>query len=229
MLCVRIPQRAFCFSRLHADRLHAEGYRGEVTVLPGEYSGGLNHREHHGPECLVVFAGRLIPEKRAEALIPAISRARAALPELRAEFFGDGPERARIARTLESSDLNGAVRLRGFVSAAEVDLALSRALCMVLPSRREGYGLVVVEAAAHGTPSIVVAGPDNAAVELVSEGVNGFVAPNASPDDLASAIMRVHEGGAALRRSTSEWYATNARRLSLDSSLEIVARAYAET
>ncbi len=38
------------------------------------------------------------------------------------------------------------------------------------------------------------------------EGVNGFVAPNASPDDLASAIMRVHEGGAALRRSTSEWY-----------------------
>ena len=39
---------------------------------------------------------------------------------------------------------------------------------MVLPSRREGYGLVVVEAAARGVPS--VADPDNAATELVQEG-----------------------------------------------------------
>ena len=49
-------------------------------------------------------------------------------------------------------------------------------MCLVLPSRREGYGLVVIEAAAHGTPSVVVADPDNAAVELVTEGVNGFIA-----------------------------------------------------
>jgi len=41
---------------------------------------------------------------------------------------------------------------------------------------------VVIEAAAHGTPAVVVAGPDNAAAELVSEGENGFVAPSASPE-----------------------------------------------
>ena len=41
---------------------------------------------------------------------------------------------------------------------------------MVPPSRREGYGLVVVEAAARGVPSVVVADPDNAATELVQEG-----------------------------------------------------------
>ncbi len=67
---------------------------------------------------------------------------------------------------------------------------------MLLPSRREGYGLVVIEAASRGTPSVVVAGPDNAAVELVDDGVNGFVAASASPEDLAAAIVRVSDGGA---------------------------------
>ena len=65
----------------------------------------------------------------------------------------------------------------------------------MLPSRREGYGLVVVEACAAGTPSVVVADPDNAATELIEEGVNGFVAPSASPEDLAAAILRVREAG----------------------------------
>ena len=56
-------------------------------------------------------------------------------------------------------------------------------MCMLSTSRREGYGLVVVEAAARATPSIVVAGEDNAAVELIEEGVNGFVAPTPDPRD----------------------------------------------
>ena len=73
-------------------------------------------------------------------------------------------------------------------------------MCLLLPSRREGYGLVVIEAASHGTPSVVVAGPDNAAVELIAEGVNGFVAASDAPEDLAAAIWAVHEGGDALRR-----------------------------
>ena len=40
-LCLRVPQRAFCFSRLHARRLREEGVRGEVTALEGEYDGPL--------------------------------------------------------------------------------------------------------------------------------------------------------------------------------------------
>ena len=99
---------------------------------------------------------------------------------------------------------------------------------MVLPSQREGYGLIVVEAAAAGTPSVVVRGEDNAAIELIDEGVNGFVAPSASPEDLADGDRaRALAGGIELRRSTADWFAANARRLSLDSSLERVSRAYA--
>jgi glycosyltransferase involved in cell wall biosynthesis len=225
-LCVRIPQRAFCFSRLHAQRLREEGYRGEVTVLEGEYAGSLERRQAREPEPLAVFAGRFIPEKRADALVPALARARATLPKLRGELYGDGPERVAVERAIAGAGLNGAVRACGFVTAEEVDRALGRAMCMVLPSRREGYGMVVVEAAAHGTPSIVVAGPDNAAVELVQEGVNGFIVQSSNADDLADAIVRVHAGGEKLRTSTADWFEANARRLSLGHSLDVVAQAY---
>jgi glycosyltransferase involved in cell wall biosynthesis len=88
---------------------------------------------------------------------------------------------------------------------------------------------VVVEACAAGTPSVVVADPDNAATELIAEGVNGFVAASASAQDLAAAILRVRDSGLALRESTATWYAANARRLSLEASLERVAAAYAES
>ena len=116
--------------------------------------------------------------------------------------------------------------MHGFVASDEVEQALRRALCMVLPSRREGYGMVVVEAAAAGTPSVVVAGPDNAAVELIEEGENGFVARSAAPADLAEAILKVREAGPALRERTAGWFERNARALSLESSLETVLAAY---
>ena len=87
--------------------------------------------------------------------------------------------------------------------------------------------MVVVEAAARGTPSIVVAGEDNAAVELIEDGVNGFVCPSADPVQIAEAIVRVHEAGMSLRESTAAWFAANAEHLSLESSLKQVLASYA--
>lgn len=86
--------------------------------------------------------------------------------------------------------------------------------------------MVVVEAAAHAVPSVVVAGEDNAAVEMVEDGVNGVVARDASPQTVAAAIVRVHEAGMALRESTAQWFAQHAQRLSLESSLRKVLASY---
>ncbi len=227
--CARLPQHAFCFSRLHAERLAREGGRGEVTVLRGLRVGDSDPEvERYVAEPLVVFAGRHIPEKRVPAIVPALALARERAPELRAEIYGDGPERERVLALVREHGLEAAVEVPGFVAHARVDAALRRALCLVLPSRREGYGLVVVEACAAGTPSVVVADPDNAATELIAEGVNGFVAASASAEDLAAAILRVRDAGPVLRESTAAWYAERARSLSLDDSLERVAAAYAE-
>jgi glycosyltransferase involved in cell wall biosynthesis len=175
---------------------------------------------------VVVFAGRHIPEKRAKAVVPAVARARAELPDLRAEIYGDGPQRGAVLAAISDAGLDGAVTAPGFVDADEIDRALRRALCMVLPSEREGYGLIVVEASARGTPSIVVRAPDNAAVELVDDGENGVIAESTAPEHLAAAIMRVHAEGLALRERTCNWFASNATRLSLDSSLERVVQTY---
>jgi glycosyltransferase involved in cell wall biosynthesis len=225
-ICVRIPQRAFCFSRLHAARLKAEGYRGDVTVLEGEYAGSLEPGPVRDAEPLVLFAGRHIPEKRVPAIVPAIALAREQLPELRAVIFGDGPERPAVRRLVDELGLSSVIAVPGFVPTETVELAMERALCVILPSRREGYGLVVIEAAARGTPSVVAAAPDNAALELVSEAENGFVAKSASPEDLADAIIRVQRAGRDLRESTVAWFARNAERLSLEHSLQLELEIY---
>ena len=115
----------------------------------------------------------------------------------------------------------------GFVAEEVLQRALASALCFVLPSEREGYGLVVVESSAHGIPSVVVRGPDNAATELVEEGVNGTVAPSASAADLADAILRVRAAGPQLRASTLGWFQRNSERLSLENSLQRVVAEYA--
>jgi glycosyltransferase involved in cell wall biosynthesis len=227
-LCLRVHQRAFCFAELTAERLRAGGLRGDVKVLRGLYAGDETPPQPVPTEQMVVFAGRHIPEKAAPAVVPAVARARAHIPELRGVVFGDGPERPAVLAAIEREGMQDVVLAPGFAAGAEVDSALRRALCMVLPSRREGYGLIVVEAAARGTPSVVVREPDNAAVELVTDGENGVVAASASPEDLAAAIVRVHSEGDALRARTRAWFARNARQLSLESSLDAVADAYAK-
>jgi glycosyltransferase involved in cell wall biosynthesis len=103
---------------------------------------------------------------------------------------------------------------------------MARAACVATASEREGYGLVIVEAAAHGTPSVIVAGPENASVELVEDGINGLVAPDASPESLAVALVAAVRAGPSLRESTSRWFEANASRLRIEASLELVAAAY---
>src|SRR4051794_8729038 len=219
--CLRIPQRAFCFARLTALRLTR--VRGPVQLLQGQWEGSLKSELTQPPAGSVVFAGRLIREKHADAVPAAVTWARRDVPGLRCDIYGDGPAREAVTRA--AAAMNG-LRMHGFVSDEEFDAALASALCLVLPSRREGYGKVVIEAARLGTPSIVVLGEDNAAIELVEEGINGAIAPSIEPEDLGAAILRVHEGGAELRESTARWFEEHAHRLSLETSLQTVVEAY---
>jgi glycosyltransferase involved in cell wall biosynthesis len=231
-LCARVPQRAFCISEMHAQRLREEGLKGSVTVLRGLYAGARSPTaadadgDNAGGAPLALFAGRLIPEKNATLALAAIALAAARIDGLRGEILGDGPEHAALTQAIAARGLTDTIAAPGFVDGEVLAAEMRRALCMLLTSRREGYGLVVVEAAAHGTPSVVVAGEDNAATELIVEGVNGTIAPNADPQAVADAIVRVHEAGAALRESTAAWFAENAERLSVESSLRTVLASY---
>jgi glycosyltransferase involved in cell wall biosynthesis len=226
-LCMRVPQQAFCFSELHARRLGEEGLRGPVTVLRGLFSGSGEPPTPNEADPVVLFAARLIPEKQVTLGVAAVAQAVGRIAGLRGEFLGEGPERAALDAAIAEHGLQGIVTAPGFADADVLDAEMRRAMCMLLPSRREGYGMVVVEAASRGTPSVVVAGEDNAATELIEEGVNGTIAPRSDAEAIAEAIVRVHRGGLALRQSTAGWFAENAEMLSLESSLQMVLDSYA--
>lgn len=227
-ICARLPDQSFTFSRLYAERLAEQGHRGPIVRLTGEYTdepseGEVSTDPPRPP--VAVFAGRHIPEKNVRAIPPAIARAREKVPELRALILGDGPERAEVERRVSELGLQEAISVQGRVGGDEVGRSLARASCLLLPSEREGYGMVVVEAVSRATPAILVAAPDNAAIELIEDGVNGLVAPTAGADDLAAAIVGVIERGEQLRRSSREWYERHAGELSIESSLAAIERA----
>jgi glycosyltransferase involved in cell wall biosynthesis len=226
-LCARVPQRAHCFSRLHAARLREEGLRGEVTVLRGLYTGPLTAPAAAAVEPLVLCAGRLIPEKRMGLAVAAITTAARSIEGLHGLIIGDGPERATLARAIAAEGARELIETPGFVATEAVAAEMGRAMCLLHTSSREGYGLVLVEAAALGTPSVVVAAPDNAATELIVEGVNGTVVPSADPEMIAEAITRVNEAGLGLRERTVAWFNEQSEALSLESSLRAVLASYA--
>ncbi len=227
-LCARVPQQAFCFSQLHALRLREEGLRGAIMVLRGLYAGAEERVQARRADPLVLFAGRLIPEKQPVLGVAAVGLAAQAIAGLQGEFLGEGPERDALNAAITERGLQETISAPGFADEETVDGEMRRAMCVLLPSRREGYGMVVVEASARGTPSVVVAGADNAATELIEEGVNGTIAPHDDAESIAAAIVRVHEAGPALRESTARWFAQNADWLSLEHSLKLVLERYGE-
>jgi glycosyltransferase involved in cell wall biosynthesis len=208
--------------------LREEGYRGEPVLMQGAYAGPVNHVNAHARrDPVVVYIGRHIPEKRVFTIPAAIAQARQHVPGLRATIFGDGPDRPHVLAEIERLGLQDVIRCPGFAPWDEVDAELRRAMCLVLPSRREGLGLGLVEAMARGTPAVVTRSPDNAATELIAERHNGFVAESAEPPVLAAAIVAVHRAGAELRERTRAWFAAHASQLTIDTSLVELESVYA--
>jgi glycosyltransferase involved in cell wall biosynthesis len=207
-LAVRLSPLATCHSRMVAGRLRALGLPGEPLVSPGLIADGPFGEAQLAPPSPphVVYVGRHIPDKRVESIPAAVAHARRRLPGLTATIYGDGATREAVAGEVRRLGLEDVVALPGFVAQEELDRALPAASCLINPSCREGYGLVVVESCAVGTPVVLVAAPDNASVELVEDGVNGIVAPSTRAEDLGGAIAEVVEAGEPLRKATRAWF-----------------------
>jgi len=96
-----------------------------------------------------LFVGRLSANKRPEMALAAFARARKVVPGACLDVVGDGPLRERLEQHAPLG-----VRFLGRVDEASKARAMKAADVLVVPSRREGWGLVVTEAAALGTPSV---------------------------------------------------------------------------
>jgi glycosyltransferase involved in cell wall biosynthesis len=90
------------------------------------------------------------------------------------------------------------------VSDEELLELFERACCTIVPSLREGYGIVVGESVSAGTPVVVANNPENLATNLVEQGVNGFVV-DPSTRGMSEGILETIAAGESLRRSTAAW------------------------
>jgi glycosyltransferase involved in cell wall biosynthesis len=122
---------------------------------------------------LVIFVGRLAPEKDLSTWL-RVARAVSQLhPDTRFQVIGDGPERARLEHEAAALGLRGVLSFEGFVPYSRLREVYARAAALLLTSRSEGFGRVLVEAASQGTPSVStsLSGPR----DVVINGVTGFL------------------------------------------------------
>ena len=141
-------------------------------------------------------AGQLIHRKGIDLLV----RACADLPATgwRLDLYGDGPERPRLEQMVRSLGLANRVAFHGVVSNDAVRSALAQADCAVLPSRFDGWGTLVNESLAAGTPVICTAACG--AAVLVSSAQLGSVVQTESPMPLSAAMAHaVARGPTQLR------------------------------
>jgi glycosyltransferase involved in cell wall biosynthesis len=173
--------------------LREYGFGGEVGLFPNpvdltafrEARREEFRAEYGVPEDvpLVMYLGRLAPEKNLDVLLRAFARAQAWRPELRLLIVGDGPSRAAAQAGAPQG-----VTFTGPVSYARVPGALAAADAFLTASTSEVLPMSMIEALAAGAPLVAARSP--AALDLVQEGVNGTVT-EATPEGLAAGLLDV--------------------------------------
>lgn len=139
----------------------------------------------------IIFAGRLIKEKNVDILIEAVCIIKEKIPDIKCFIVGDGPERTKLEKLTEKLDIQDNVTFKGFVEDHNDLISyIKSSKVFVLPSKREGFGIVVLEANACGLPVITVNHKMNAASDLIINNKNGFVA-SFSSDDIAEKTVNM--------------------------------------
>ncbi len=140
-----------------------------------------------GYEGFVLSPARLAPLKRVGLLVEALALCKAG----RAVILGDGPERDHLRSLVRQHSLEARVELRGYVTADEMVDLLARCRAVFYAPRGEDYGLVTLEAF-HSRKAVVTALDSGGPVELVENGVSGFIC-EPEPGATASALERLFE------------------------------------
>jgi glycosyltransferase involved in cell wall biosynthesis len=136
------------------------------------------------------FIGRLDPIKCVHYVVESMAGLQATNPGLvRFDIFGDGSERSRIEKAIARSGLQDVVRLRGWVARPQD--ALAELGMLVLFSKAEGFGLVLIEAMAAGVPVVATNVPGIR--DVVRSGETGLLVSFPSPAEFHFAVRRMVE------------------------------------
>jgi glycosyltransferase involved in cell wall biosynthesis len=170
-----------------ADRVHVIGLGPQNDPAASPEAG----RRIAGGRPFVLFLGQLHSYKGYKALLAAV----ALLADLEVEFLFAGPDVRGHSRLLHAAGPN--IRFLGLVSQPERDSLLAACSVLCVPSSRESFGSVVIEAWAAGRP--VVGGPAEATRELIVDGVDGFTVAQ-KPAAIAARLRQLLEDPALADR-----------------------------
>ena len=133
-----------------------------------------------------LYCGQLIERKGVDLLLDAFVNTAREVPGCRLRFVGTGPLRERLGAEVPP-DLRDRVTFAGFKPVAELPAEFAAADAFVLPSRHDGWGVVVNQALAAGLP--VIASDAVGAAELC-RGIAGAVIESGSVTELTAALVR---------------------------------------
>ena len=184
----RLPVTHIAASHFTAERLANLGRLVEAVVTAGvdPVEGGPSA---DGMAADILFVGRLVPTKNLGLLIDATAELVSRGMRPKVIVIGDGPQRAAWEAQAEHGGVSAVIEFAGtFDDGNQVMAALRSARVLALPSVREGFGMIGLEAAAHGVPVVTVDHERNAARHLVSHGVTGLCVPP-TPQRFADALQ----------------------------------------
>ncbi|MFG6114967.1 glycosyltransferase family 4 protein [Halobacillus sp. MO56] len=134
---------------------------------------------------LLVFVGRLAPEKEIHKLKPLLERRN----DISLAIVGDGPVRDQLEKTFEGTNTT----FTGFLHGEELSQAFASGDAFIFPSVTETLGLVILEAMASGMP--VIAAKSGPTMEQVEDGRTGLLFENENTDSLIRAIEKIEDPG----------------------------------
>jgi glycosyltransferase involved in cell wall biosynthesis/O-antigen/teichoic acid export membrane protein len=149
----------------------------------------------------LLYVGRLASNKRPDHAIETYRAVCRELPDARLWIVGQGPLEDELA-----ADLPEGAELLGFLPRDELYERMRRAHCLVVPSVREGWGLVVIEANSVGTPAVAYDVPGLR--DSVRDGVTGRLAPAGDTEALARealALLGDPRSYLEMSRRAQEW------------------------
>ena len=183
-----------------------------IAVIPNGigverfYPSANGHPHSTGAPLRVLTVARLIRRKGLDELLRAVARLRDV--PLQLTIQGSGRHEAELQRLTVSLGISDQVIFSGFRPRELLPPIYQAADVFVMPSRSESFGLAVLEAMACGLP--VVISRVGGMVDLVEDGVNGFVVPPDDAEGLAAAIRRL-ASQPALRREMGRRNARQAK------------------
>jgi glycosyltransferase involved in cell wall biosynthesis len=123
----------------------------------------------------ILYAGRLLAHKNVDLLLRAVALMKKDRPFLCCRIVGEGPERSRLEALSIKLGLEENIIFHDFFPGPAIYGLMKSATVLALPSVREGFGVVVLEANSCGLPVVTVDHPDNAARHLIVQGQNGYL------------------------------------------------------